>query len=328
VARVSARTRTFAIVGAAAAAAAAVAAGVVVIGADSDDARPESSRPKSAPPLLLDLGVRSDAEARQLRAAASAYAHGRRLEAGRAFGRFRSLPARVGSAMADWPSGAEQRLRALEDANPRSALVLLHLGLVTAWDDRLPEAQRTWRRALRVDPDSLSAVRAEDFLFLGRFPPGRPVFTPGSELPERIRALPRERQLAALAAGARGDATLGLVYGSALQQLGRPVSALGAYRRAERQATGDLRLEAQVAVAVAQFTKAQPELAFGRLGPLARDHPRSPSVRFHLGLLLAWLGRADEATRQLRLAVEAGPRTRPGREARRFLSRLEGIRTG
>jgi tetratricopeptide (TPR) repeat protein len=325
---VSPRARVLAVVGAASAAAAAIAAGVVGIGARGDERETTPERPRVAPPLMLDLGVREDAEARRLRRAAAAYAAGRRAEAGRLFARDPSLPARVGAAMAAWPSGSEERLRALEDANPRSALVLLHRGVLAAWDDRVSEAARLWRRALRVDPDTLSAIRAEDFLFLRRYAPGRPTFTPDTPLPAGIRPLPPARQLAALEQGARGDPSLGLLYGSALQQLGRPLSALAAYRSAARRATGDRRVEAQVAVAVARFTKTEPERAFGVLGPLSRAHPRSATVRFHLGLLLAWLGQAENAKRQLLLAVDVGPSTRAGAEAQRLLDRLEKGRTG
>jgi tetratricopeptide (TPR) repeat protein len=325
---VSSRVRVFAVVGAASAAAAAIAVAVVAIGAGGDEREGQAERPRVAPPLMLDLGVRDDAEARRLREALAAYAAGRRAEAGRIFARYPSLPARVGAAMAAWPNGSDGRLRALEDANPRSALVLLHRGVLAAWDDRTTEAGRLWRRALRVDPDTLSAIRAEDFLFLRRYAPGRPTFTPGRRLPPAIRSLPPAQQLAALERGARTDPSLGLLYGSALQQLGRPLSALAAYRSAARRAAGQRRVEAQVAVAVSQFTKAEPERAFGLLGPLSRTQPRSATVRFHLGLLLAWLGQADSAKRQLQLAVDAGPSSRAGAEARRLLDRLEGDGTG
>jgi hypothetical protein len=45
-------------------------------------------------------------------------------------------------------------------------------------------------------------------------------------------------------------------------------------------------------------------------------------VRFHLGLLLLWIGDLEDARRQLRLARDAGPETALGREAARFLRRL------
>jgi hypothetical protein len=45
-------------------------------------------------------------------------------------------------------------------------------------------------------------------------------------------------------------------------------------------------------------------------------------VRFHLGLLLIWIGDAPGAKRQLQKVRALGPETRLGREAKRFLDRL------
>src|SRR5689334_16056549 len=61
----------------------------------------ETSRPvvrRGSPPLVLDLGVRTDREARALRRAEGLYDAGKRAAAGRVFGRYRSLEARVGAA--------------------------------------------------------------------------------------------------------------------------------------------------------------------------------------------------------------------------------------
>jgi predicted Zn-dependent protease len=95
---------------------------------------------------------------------------------------------------------------------------------------------------------------------------------------------------------------------------------------AARLAPGDP--EAQVAAAVGRFDKERPQDAFSRLGPLTRRFPDAPTVRFHLGLLLLWIGQVDEAKRQLRLAERSGKDTTIGREARRFLTRLAGVGTG
>ena len=51
--------------------------------------------------------------------------------------------------------------------------------------------------------------------------------------------------------------------------------------------------DAQVAAAVVRFDKTRPVLAFSRLGPLTRRFPHASTVRFHLGLLLLWLARAQ-----------------------------------
>ena len=79
------------------------------------------------------------------------------------------------------------------------------------------------------------------------------------------------------------------------------------------------------AAAVARFDKANPSAAFSRLGPLARRFPRAPTVRFHLGLLLLWMGQVDQAKAQLRQAKTIAPDDPLGREADRFLTRLESI---
>ena len=86
--------------------------------------------------------------------------------------------------------------------------------------------------------------------------------------------------------------------------------------------------EARVAASVARFDKSRPAAAFSRLGPLTRRFPRAPTVRFHLGLLLLWLARAqpgavEEGKRQLRLARNIAPRSPLAREAKRLLAGLE-----
>jgi hypothetical protein len=50
-------------------------------------------------------------------------------------------------------------------------------------------------------------------------------------------------------------------------------------------------------------------------------------VRFHLGLLLLWLGRVGDAERQLARARELAPESPLAREATRLLARLGGQRT-
>ena len=319
--------RVGAVVAAVAAAAAAIAVVVAVLQSrEPAGASAPPARPRGAPPLLLDLALGRDREAVALRRASSLYQRGRRVDAARAFGRYRSLNARVGRALARWPDGTLFALERLAAEHPRSALVRLNLGLALFWAGRRAEAVAAWRDARRVEPDSLSAVRAGDLLHPNS-PPGLPSFVPSFDPPSAIRRLPRERQLTALARGARhGGHRAKLLYGVALQRLGRPRSAEREFAAALRAAPGNL--EAKVAVAVARFDKANPRRAFSRLGPLAARYGRAPTVRFHLGLLLLWLGELEDAERQLELARRYGPATRLGREAKRFLDRLESIRTG
>src|SRR5206468_517143 len=85
--------------------------------------------------------------------------------------------------------------------------------------------------------------------------------------------------------------------------------------------------DVQVASAVGRFTKDHPERAFSRLGPLVRVFPHAPTVRFHLGLLLLWLGQLDQAEAEFEQAYADGPSTVLGHESKTFIDRLQSIRT-
>jgi tetratricopeptide (TPR) repeat protein len=167
-------------------------------------------------------------------------------------------------------------------------------------------------------------VRASDLLHPGQAP-GLPTFVPSYEAPAALNGLPPARQLAFLRRNAaRGDAQAKILYGVALQRLGHPVSAERMFAEAARIAPSNP--EAQAAAALGRYRKDAPERAFSRLGPLTRRFPHAATVRFHLGLCLVWLGRLEEAKRQLALAKQIAPRSRLAREANRFLARLESVR--
>lgn len=260
--------------------------------------------PKGPPELDLDLGVRTDPEATALRRALDLYDHGHVKAAGAIFRRHRSLEAQIGSAVTEWPAGFD-KLAALQQAHPHSALAQLELGIGFLWQGRLAQAQKAWRAARRVEPDTSYAVRAEDFLYPGDAP-GMPPFSPSFPRPERLANLSSPQYLAAVAALARhGDAHAKLLYGAALQSLGRPVSAEKQFRAALKLAPNDV--DARVAVAVGAFDKAKPSVAFSQLGPLVRVYPKAVTVRFHLGLMLLWIGQLKAAKVQLDKVVAAGP---------------------
>jgi tetratricopeptide (TPR) repeat protein len=318
----SPRTRVALVVAvlAAAAAGATVAATVLIWGGDSHAARQVGLRP-GAPPFLLDeLGVRTDPDAQRLRRAERLYSSGERAAAGRLLAGDTSLGARVGAALARWPRATITELDGLARAHPRSAFVRLHLGLALAWARRDTEAQQAWRAAERVGPDSPSAVRAETLLH-PEFAPGEPVFVPTFEPPSSLARRSPQAQLAALAGAARRpDWRAKILYGVALQRLERPVSAERQYAAAAALAPNEP--EARVAAAVGLFDKERPALAFSRLGPLAKTFPRAQTVRFHLGLLLLWIGQVQTAKKELRLARSEGPKTLLGSQAQAFLARL------
>jgi tetratricopeptide (TPR) repeat protein len=306
------------VVAVAAAAAAGVAVGAVLVAGDEED-----KRPSGVPPFVVDLGVRTDPEAQALRRAAQAYQRGDRRRAQEILAGRTSLQARVGAALAAWPDESLQRLEELAEEHPSSGATLFHLGLARYWDGDEEGALAAWRTTRARDPDTAYSIRAADLLFR-RFPPGQPTFIPSFRAEPRITRLRPPAQLAALAREARGrDVRAKLLYGLALQRLDRPISARRQYSRAAQLGPGNP--EALVADAVGRFDKAHPERAFSRLGPLTRRFPRAATVRFHLGVLLLWLGQVDSARRQLRIAANS-PKSPLAREAKRLLDRLEGIR--
>ncbi len=322
----SPRTRMTLIAGAAAALAAGGTVALAVVTGDHEGGAEEAQRPLAgAPPLVLDLGVRADPEARALRRAQRLYSQKRRGAAGRIFGRYQSPEARIGAAFSAWPSMSVAKLERLALERRRDSLVLLHLGLANFWAGQNAGATTAWQEAAEAQPDSASAQQADDWLH-PNFPPGQPFFVPTFGPPAGLGDLAPPAQFAALAREARRrDAHAKLLYGLALQRLGHRLSARRQYDAAAKLAPRDP--EALVAAAVVRFDKSQPSEAFSRLGPLTRRFPRAPTVRFHLGLLLLWLARAqpgsvDEGKRQLRLAQADDPGSPLATEARRLLARL------
>ena len=309
-------------------AALAVAAAIAVAGAavlSADDVESEATsttkpQPREgSPPLELSFGLRDDAEVRDLRQAAQLYAAGRSVAAAKIFDRYDSLEAKLGAAFAAWP-GSEDRVEQLGALYPRSALVQLHVGLARLWAG-VDGAATAWQEARDVEPDTPYAVRADDFLHPD-FAPGLPLFTPtfaytvpGGTPAEQFASLRGDRS-------ARGR----LLYGVALQRLGRPVSARRAFAEAARQEPDDV--DALVADAVGRYSKSDPTASFSRLGPLSRRFPKAASVRFHLGVLLLWQADVPEAKRQLRLAQQAEPGSRIAGEAGRYLKEIGKIGTG
>ena len=207
------------------------------------------------------------------------------------------LAADVREALRAWPSGTARRLRILAARHPGNALVRLELGLALALTGQQADAERAWREAERVQPDSPSAVRAQDLRHPGT-PPGLPPFVPSFSRP-------------------RNGAEIRLLRGAAFQQALRPLSAEREFAAAARAAPDDP--EALTAAAVGRYDKDRPAVAFSRLGPLARRFPEAQTVRFHLGLLLIYFDDLPGARGQLAKARAQGPETRLGKRARTLL---------
>ena len=320
----SPRTRIRLIVGSLALVAAAVVAGVALIG------RGDGSPGEKPPVLELSVLLGDDSEAQALRAAERAYDSGRTEDARAQFAALLrdhpdSLEAAVGAAVSAWPDDTVERLRELDASHPESALVHLHLGLALYAEGQQDEAAAEWRKAVEVEPDSQSAVRAGDVLHPD-MAPGLPSFFTTLEPPPGLTGKAPQEQLDELEAAARGGgADEWILYGTALQRVGKPISARAAFDRALELAPD--RLDAKVAAAVGRFDKDDPSAAFSRLGPLARDNPDSALVRFHLGVLLLWIRDVQDARAQLEKAAATMRVSLYSREAKSLLSRLEGIGT-
>jgi tetratricopeptide (TPR) repeat protein len=322
---VTARVRILGLVALASLAAVAAVAIAVVAADDSGSAPVAEPAPRAGrPPLSFALGFRTDADARLVASGAALYQRG---DVGRALGVFNlsdSLEAKVGAAFATWPQGTLDRLEQLAKLYPASGVVQLHLGLARLWAQQGDPAA-AWRAVGEEQPDTPYAVIAGNLLF-PKLPRGLPAFVPSFVAPEEVTSLPAARQLGALRAAAeKGGLRESLLYGVGLQRVGRPISAGEVFRQAAERFPQSA--EARVAAAVGSFDKAAPEVAFGRLGPLTRTFPDEPSVRFHLGLLLLWMGQVGEAERQLALAARTRPGSPLAREAARYLHTIRSARS-
>ena len=161
------RTRVILVVAVALAAAAGVAGGAALFGGDDE---PEAARPEGNPPVLVDLGVRTDPEAARLRRAAGKHSHGDFAGARAEFAGGRSLQAEAGEAISAWPDGTLERLEELATLHPKSGAVLFHLGLARFWSGDTAGAVEAWRTTRTRAPDTAFAVRAGDLLFAARRP--------------------------------------------------------------------------------------------------------------------------------------------------------------
>ena len=258
-----------------------------------------------APPLSLDLGVRADAEAADLREALRLYDAGHRAAAAKLFARHSSLEARIGESFSRWPDGTVARLTQLSGLHPEERRR-------SAQPRRSPAsgpartARRTPGSRRRASSPTRRTPSRPGISSIPEFARNLPVFVPSVEAPScdpQARGPGSAR--AAACASTVGHGTDRLYYGVALQRLGKQRSAERVYAEAARRAPQDA--EARVAAAVGLFDKAEPARAFSRLGPLTRTFPKAATVRFHLGLLLLWSGEVKQARRQLELVRTLQP---------------------
>ena len=267
-----------------------------------------------SPPLELDFGLRTDAQARALARAETLYNDHHAAAAAKIFARYDSLEAQIGSAFAAWPRHGLDTLKRIVAAHPGSALAELHLGLAYYWSGRDADAAVAFKRTETLEPDTPYALSAASILHPNMPRQPLPLFVPSSPQPDVTT-------VTALRARAAGhDVVARIYYGLALQRLGRAISAERAFAAAAAIAPDDP--EALAAAAVGRFSKEHPARAFAQLGPLAQRFPHAAVVRFHLGYLLLWIGARKQAAKELKLARADAPGSVYARYATTLLAAL------
>lgn len=203
--------------------------------------------------------------------------------------------AAVRAAMGKPPKAAARALETLAQEQRDDPVVQFNFGTEAFCAGYVAEAEQAFRQAKNAGRNTFYEIQADVILHPQYFSRGYPAFEP----------VGRDRLLQ---------------QGVIQQQQGHQHTAEALFARAARQRPQDA--EAQVAAAVGRFDMDNLSASFSRLGPLVRRFPRSQSVRYHLGLLLAWTGQRDQAVKEFRLARDLEPRSSLGRHARTFLAGL------
>ncbi|HVC88000.1 MAG TPA: hypothetical protein VNC40_11315 [Gaiellaceae bacterium] len=203
--------------------------------------------------------------------------------------------AAVRSALAHSPKAAAQLLEPLSQQAPNDPVVQFNFGTALFCAGYVADAEQAFQAAKKAGYDTFYEIQADAILHPQFFQQGYPIFEPQTANPL-------------------------LVQGVVLQRRGKQHSAEQLYSRAARLEPGNA--EAQVAAAVGRFDEDNLSASFSRLGPLVVRFPNSQSVRYHLGLLLAWTGQRTQAIKEFRLALALGPRTPLGAQSATFLKGL------
>jgi hypothetical protein len=207
--------------------------------------------------------------------------------------------AAVRQAFAHWPDGTIGPLRTLVRDHPKDPVVRFNYGVALVCRGYLGDATSAFEAAKSSGRDTFYEMRADEVLHPNYFQPDDglyPVFQPTGHEPLLER-------------------------GAVLQRGGHQHSAEAVYARAAKLHPDDD--QAQAAAAVGLFDEDHLTPSFSRLGKLTQRFPNSQSVRFHLGLLSAWVGLRDDALKQFRLTRSLGPSTALGKQAAAFVSQLE-----
>jgi predicted Zn-dependent protease len=203
--------------------------------------------------------------------------------------------AAVRAALAQPPVAAARALEQLAFLAPNDPVVQFNYGTTLYCAGFIGDAVQAFRAAKQAGRDTFYEIQSDVLLHPQYFSQGYPPFQSASHDPLLVR-------------------------GSILQRQGHQHSAERQFAKAARLHPGSD--EAQVAAAVGLFDMDNLSASFSKLGPLVKQFPKSQSVRYHLGLLLAWTGQRTQAITEFRLARSLGPATPLGKEANTFLGGL------
>ena len=295
----SPRVRILTLVWLTAAAAAAVVIGATLLQSQDSSASADADLPEGNPPLLLDLGLRQDPEARDLARGARLYGEGNLEAAGRVFARYRSVDARVARRS---PAGRRGRSRSCRRSPPSSP------GTASSGSTSASRSSGRAARRMRRPPGGRRVPSRRT-----RSPPSGPATssTRASRRGCRFRARPAARGGRAASPGRRAlPAPRATGVRAARVRRGPPHARRSA---GARRCRGSPLRQGQSVRGLLAPRPAGPALS------TCCDRP------VHLGLLLLWMGQVDEAKAQLRQAKAIAPDDPLGREADRFLNRLESI---
>ena len=201
--------------------------------------------------------------------------------------------AAVRAAMAKPARVAARELESLADQNPKDPVVQYNDGAALFCAGYVNEATVALRRAKKAGRDTQYEVQADTILHPQYLQSGYPPFVYTGH--EKL-----------------------LVQGQIAQRNFHQHTAERLWARAAKLHPNDP--DAQVAAAVGRFDMDDLSASFSRLGPLVKQFPNSQTVRFHLGLLLAWTGQGKQALTELRLAHGLGPGTAMGKAAAKLLA--------
>jgi tetratricopeptide (TPR) repeat protein len=212
--------------------------------------------------------------------------------------------AAVRAALRRPPKQAARLLQPLAEQNPDDPVVLFNQATALYCAGYVSDAEQAFRQAKKAGRDTYYEVKADNVLHPQFFVPksgaGYPIFEYQGHDPLLIQGQIQQRQY-------------------------HQESAERLYARAAKLHPDDP--DAQVAAAVGRFDMDDLSASFSRLGPLVKRFPRSQSVRYHLGLLLAWTGQRELAVKEFRAAMALGTKTKLGQESDAFLKGLTGSGT-